>query len=41
VWGRHITGDIEVHDIACAHNEMTQPIPLADICRIFNKQLNA
>jgi enterobactin synthetase component F len=39
-WNPHITGHVEVCDIACTHEQMTQPIPLADICRILNKHLD-
>jgi thioesterase domain-containing protein len=38
-WSPHITGHIEVHDIACTHEQMTQPTPLADICRTLDKHL--
>ncbi|MGC4894865.1 amino acid adenylation domain-containing protein [Micromonospora sp. DT31] len=38
-WAPHVTGDIEVHDIACGHDDMTQPGPLAGIGKVLEARL--
>jgi nonribosomal peptide synthetase DhbF len=30
-WSPYVSGTVEVHPIACAHGEMTQPGPLAEV----------
>ncbi len=34
IWAPHVNGEVEVHEIECAHGAMTQPGPLAVIGRI-------
>jgi thioesterase domain-containing protein len=38
-WRSLVTGHIEIHKIACRHNAMTQPAPLADIGRVVAEHL--
>ncbi|MGH3754912.1 MAG: amino acid adenylation domain-containing protein, partial [Pseudonocardiaceae bacterium] len=40
VWRSAVTGRIETHEIACQHNAMTQPAPLAHIGRVVAKHLD-
>ncbi|MGH3867514.1 MAG: hypothetical protein ACRDQ4_15515 [Pseudonocardiaceae bacterium] len=39
-WRYAVTGHIETHQIACTHNAMTQPAPLAHIGRILAERLD-
>ncbi|MFE9635254.1 amino acid adenylation domain-containing protein [Streptomyces sp. NPDC006463] len=34
-WEPHVSGRIEVHDLPCAHDEMTLPGPIAEIGRLI------
>lgn len=40
VWRSVVTGHIETHEIACRHNAMTQPAPLAHIGRVVAERLD-
>ncbi|MGH3916860.1 MAG: alpha/beta fold hydrolase, partial [Pseudonocardiaceae bacterium] len=40
-WRSAVTGHIEIHQIACGHNDMTQPAPLAHIGRVVAEHLEA
>jgi len=39
LWAPLVTGRIETHEIDCAHGEMTQPRPLAEIGRVLAARL--
>jgi thioesterase domain-containing protein len=39
-WQSLVTGHIETHEIACTHNTMTQPAPLAHIGRVLAEHLD-
>jgi amino acid adenylation domain-containing protein/non-ribosomal peptide synthase protein (TIGR01720 family) len=39
-WRSLVTGHIETHEIACRHNAMTQPAPLAHIGRVVAEYLD-
>lgn len=39
-WRSLVTGHIETHEIACRHNAMTQPAPLAYIGRVVAERLD-
>ncbi|MGH7926537.1 MAG: thioesterase domain-containing protein, partial [Candidatus Binatia bacterium] len=41
MWAPYITGDIENHAIDCHHDDMLQPIPLAEIGRVLARRLAA
>ncbi|MGW2424548.1 amino acid adenylation domain-containing protein [Streptomyces sp. NPDC001709] len=34
-WHRHVAGRLEIHEVACAHDEMTRPGPIAEIGRVL------
>ncbi|MET7383116.1 amino acid adenylation domain-containing protein [Streptomyces sp. NPDC005526] len=34
-WQAHATGRLEIHEVACAHDEMTRPGPIAEIGRVL------
>ena len=38
-WHPHVTGTVEVHEVATAHGTMTQPDPLARIGRVVGEHL--
>ncbi|MFE0106754.1 amino acid adenylation domain-containing protein [Streptomyces sp. NPDC059009] len=38
-WRRHVAGRLEIHEIACAHDEMTRPGPIAEIGRVLKRNL--
>jgi len=40
-WRAHLTGDLEVHDVACTHGAMTQPEPIAVIGRVLNTHIRS
>ncbi|KAB8143113.1 amino acid adenylation domain-containing protein [Chloroflexia bacterium SDU3-3] len=40
-WRPYVAGEIESHDIACSHKDITQPGPLAEIGRILAARLAA
>ncbi|MFJ6194943.1 amino acid adenylation domain-containing protein [Micromonospora sp. NPDC092111] len=40
-WRDHLSGAVEVHDVDCRHNDMTQPEPLAAIGRVLAERLAA
>ncbi|HET9258095.1 MAG TPA: hypothetical protein VFO16_23265 [Pseudonocardiaceae bacterium] len=40
-WRSLVSGRIETHDIACTHNAMTQPAPLAHIGQVLASHLDA
>jgi nonribosomal peptide synthetase DhbF len=39
VWAPHIQGHIEVHDIACRHDEMIEEQPLAAVAQVISERL--
>jgi nonribosomal peptide synthetase DhbF len=39
LWAPYITGEIENHSIDCQHDDMLQPIPLAEIGRVLAAKL--
>jgi nonribosomal peptide synthetase DhbF len=39
LWAAHVTGEIDVHGIACRHDDMTQPLPIAAIGRLLEQHL--
>ncbi|GLW64278.1 hypothetical protein Arub01_25220 [Actinomadura rubrobrunea] len=39
LWRHHVDGEVEVHDIACAHGEMTRPGPIAEIGAVLHRRL--
>ena len=41
IWRPYIEGRVDKHDIACKHNDMTQPEPLAGIGRVLAEKLDA
>jgi amino acid adenylation domain-containing protein len=38
-WRRHVTGNIEVHEIPCRHGDMLQPDPLHQIATVLSRRL--
>ncbi|MGH3866175.1 MAG: hypothetical protein ACRDQ4_08580 [Pseudonocardiaceae bacterium] len=40
IWRSLVSGHIETHEIACAHNTMTQPASLAKIGQVLAKHLD-
>ncbi|KAA2254443.1 amino acid adenylation domain-containing protein [Solihabitans fulvus] len=38
-WRPHVGGAVHRHDVACHHNDMTQPAPLAEIGRVLAETL--
>ena len=40
-WRAHLTGDLELHDVACTHGAMTQPDPIAAIGRVLNAHIHS
>jgi amino acid adenylation domain-containing protein len=34
-WQAHVTGRLEIREVACAHDEMTRPGPIAEIGRVL------
>ncbi|KAK3805140.1 MAG: hypothetical protein J3Q66DRAFT_361033 [Benniella sp.] len=40
VWRPHVMEEIDVFDIDCDHNNMDQPVPLAEIGNVFSQRLN-
>jgi enterobactin synthetase component F len=38
-WLPYLSGNIEVHDIDCTHDEMSQPGPLSAICQVMTRHL--
>ncbi|HVQ93839.1 MAG TPA: amino acid adenylation domain-containing protein, partial [Mycobacteriales bacterium] len=39
LWREHVTGRLEIHEIACRHGELTQPGPLARIGPVLDRAL--
>jgi hypothetical protein len=39
LWRPHVAGSIEEHEISCAHHELTDPGPLAEISVMLEKHL--
>src|SRR5207248_2580552 len=40
-WAPYVTGEIEVREIPCRHDHMTDPIPIATIGRLLEQSLQA
>jgi thioesterase domain-containing protein len=38
MWHEHVTGRVEVHEVACRHGELTAPGPLARIAEVLNER---
>jgi len=38
-WRPHVSGNIKIHPIACHHNHMTQPGPIAEVGRVLAIEL--
>ena len=38
-WRGHVTGQLEVHEIACRHGDMLQPVPLTQIAAVLSRRL--
>ncbi|MFE3380447.1 thioesterase domain-containing protein [Streptomyces anulatus] len=38
-WNPHVTGALDVHELRCAHSQMTQPVPLAEVGRVVSARL--
>ncbi|MBA8825271.1 nonribosomal peptide synthetase DhbF [Saccharopolyspora lacisalsi] len=40
MWQPYVEGDVDDHDIACEHKDMTQPGPLAEIAAVVEQRLH-
>jgi hypothetical protein len=40
IWKSHVTGEIRIHPVNCAHDNMMDPIPSEKICLVLANELS-